>query len=423
MDSHVENGGGAYNFAGFEIAQTVAPEINHAVTTACMRSAATRFGHLFFGELTEQDEFPAEVGQVQREVRRDKRWSGIIEALKMVDKPLVLLNEFAAEEVQARVCLSQGLSHHDEIPGAYVCPGELPQDQEAQSFRVAASAVEEGDTGGVSARHLRAAVESNPEGSLSLLPCCFLTSSTILAAQALEVAPGDRVLDLCAGPGLKSLVLAGALFAQHKTAAGASLLERAGTEAGVLGAGTGKAPGILVCNEPNKAQRALLDSLLTAVLPADHLRKGGPVVTTSVEASAMVSPVLKRLGPFDKVLVDPPCFAARSAAKKRSKEDFMNLTSKKHSTADPAMEDILRCAGALVRPGGVVVYTTRSLLDSENDLVISSFLRREDGNFVVEPGQDDSPVSGAEQTSLGTIILPDQGTQHGPVFISRLRKL
>merc|ERR1712183_129839 len=104
--------------------------------------------------------------------------------------------------------------------------------------------------------------------------------------------------------------------------------------------------------------------------------RGGPVLFTNCEASHKVPPALRAKAPFDKILVDPPCSAVRRIAKETRVQPDGHVnpvtrgawqsdvsTLKKNSGA---MEELLRCAAALVRPGGLIVYCTSSLETKEN---------------------------------------------------------
>lgn len=66
--------------------------------------------------------------------------------------------------------------------------------------------------------------------------------------------PGQRVLDLCAAPGGKSLQLAHQLFGSSALAAS-------------LAGGSAAGEGLLVCNEPDAGRRARLTAVMDEYLP------------------------------------------------------------------------------------------------------------------------------------------------------------
>jgi 16S rRNA C967 or C1407 C5-methylase (RsmB/RsmF family) len=190
---------------------------------------------------------------------------------------------------------------------------------------------------------------------------------------ALRVEPGDKVLDLSAGHGARALVLASMLFAPKlqdgstgangtpPTAAnaapsspapdGASVLEMAGAEAGLLGPPSTEVPtaawssggGRLVCNEPNKGKAALLEATLGSFLPPEMLGKQGCVSMTKVEISEKTPLALQRQGPFDKVVVEPPCTPSRRKGQGPEKQEAEDKGSAIGQRAEQA-EAILRSA-------------------------------------------------------------------------------
>lgn len=167
--------------------------------------------------------------------------------------------------------------------------------------------------------------------------------SAMAAAAALCPAPGDRVLDLCAAPGGKSTQLAAYL--------GGS--------------------GLLVCNEPvaNRAQ----------ILSRNIERMGVP---NAVVVSAMpeeLSPLLPAF--FDKILVDAPC--SGEGMFRRHPE-----TRGEWSAASPAgcaqrQSLILREARKMLRPGGLLAYSTCTFNSTENEGVIRRFLGENPGFTLV----------------------------------------
>lgn len=79
-------------------------------------------------------------------------------------------------------------------------------------------------------------------------------------------------------------------------------------------------------------------------------------------------------GMFDRVLLDPPCTGWGTARKNsdlrwsKTKEDIVNLSKIQTS--------MLQHAGKLVKPGGVLVYSTCTILRAENDQIVEEFLLR-----------------------------------------------
>ena len=179
-----------------------------------------------------------------------------------------------------------------------------------------------------------------------------------LAARAAAVTPGQRVLDVCAAPGGKSF---GAAFA----------MEDRGE--------------ILACDlHENKlkriqdgAQRLGLTSIRTAAADGREFRP-------EWEAA------------FDTVLVDAPCSGLGII---RKKPDTRYKKADDLFTLPVVQQSILDNACRYVKPGGVLVYSTCTILPEENQQVTDAFLAqhrdfsREDLPLPDQAGQADGQVT------------------------------
>lgn len=151
-----------------------------------------------------------------------------------------------------------------------------------------------------------------------------------LAAAALE-GRDERWLDLCAGPGGKS-----------------ALLSALAAERGAL----------LVANEAQPHRAGLV-----------RVNLRGAEGTAGVVAGDGTRPAF-RAGSFDRVLVDAPCTGLGALRRRpearwrRRPEDLTDLV--------PLQEALVRSALALVRPGGVVVYSTCSPVLAETRAVVEA---------------------------------------------------
>ena len=118
---------------------------------------------------------------------------------------------------------------------------------------------------------------------------------------------------------------------------------------------------------------------------------------------------VKRLaGKMDRVLVDAPCSGLGTLRRnpdlkwRQTPESVAELSAKQFS--------ILSAAATMVRPGGRLVYATCSLLDAENEAVVSRFLA-EHPEFVIVPANDvlqkqDIQIEGEADDRLGLRLLP-----------------
>ncbi len=212
-----------------------------------------------------------------------------------------------------------------------------------------------------------------------------LDSASIEAAKALGVRPGERVLDACAAPGGKTLVLLEALEGR----------------------------GELVANELSASRRFRLKQVIEDHVPA---RFQNLVTVTAFDANRFG---LKKEGYFDRVLLDAPC----SSEAHLLAEDSEQSGWKESRTRQLAMRQYsLLCSALLtVKPGGVVVYSTCSVSPLENEGVIERVLRKKKDRVRID--LDGFSGGMGDLTDFGFQIFPDRYPGSGPIFWSRLVRL
>ncbi len=156
--------------------------------------------------------------------------------------------------------------------------------------------------------------------------------SSQYVAETAGVEPGMTVLDFCAGGGGKTLALAAAM----------------------------KGRGRLMAWDVNP--RRMAD------LPDRARRAGAPIVILGPREQAALGPVC------DLVLADAPC--SGTGAWRRKPEGKWRLTPEELASYPPLQDGILDEAAARVRPGGLLVYATCSLLRAENEDRAAAFAGR-----------------------------------------------
>lgn len=158
--------------------------------------------------------------------------------------------------------------------------------------------------------------------------------SAMAVAELLQPQPGELVLDLCAAPGGKSSHLAGLM--------------------------AGK--GALVANEVHPRRVWELAGNLERL----GVRRVAVTNETPERLSQFLGPI------FDRVLVDAPCSGeAMFAQSEAARRDWsMNLVR----SSSLRQERILEAAAGLVRPGGILAYSTCTFNPVENEAVIARFL-------------------------------------------------
>ncbi len=199
-------------------------------------------------------------------------------------------------------------------------------------------------------------------------------SAAIAAAELMQAQAGERILDLCAAPGGKSMLLAGT--GAHVTA----------------------------CDKNPRRLAGMAREI-------ERLRPEGSVTPLASDSTHGLNPSAT----FDGVLVDAPCsntgvLAARPGARWRfGPKDLRDLVALGSQLLDDAAER--------VRPGGRLVHSTCSLEPEENAQQVRAFLERHRG-WTIEAEHERLPVS-------GPILEGDDQPAPGPTdggYAARLRR-
>lgn len=261
---------------------------------------------------------------------------------------------------------------------------------------------------------LREAMEAEPEPvpfeEPPLTKPYFLDRASIAAARAAGAVPGERVLDLCAAPGGKSLVLASMIFSPQKH----------GPEAGGVPARTeeeldtdDRPEGCLTVNERSGERRARLVRVLKEHLPPGTYER---IRVTGHDAARWC---LHETDAYDRILLDVPCSSERHLV--RSPSHLANWSTARTKHLALQSYAMLSSAFRVVRPGGVILYSTCTLSALENDGVVEKLLARQAGRAAIEPAAAAFGVP--EPTAYGTIVLPDRSGGLGPMYWARIRRL
>lgn len=158
-------------------------------------------------------------------------------------------------------------------------------------------------------------------------------------APFLQVEPGMRVVDACAGAGGKSLHLA-------------QLMENRGR---------------LICMDIHERKLG-------------ELRKRGRRAGVTMSDVRVIenTKVIKRLhDSADRVLLDVPCSGL--GVLRRNPDSKWKLTEERIKELNEIQSDILQRYSLMVKPGGKLVYATCSVLPSENEEQIDQFLSEQKG--------------------------------------------
>ena len=118
---------------------------------------------------------------------------------------------------------------------------------------------------------------------------------------------------------------------------------------------------------------------------------------------------------MDCVIADVPCSGLGII---RKKPDIRYKDLKETGELPALQKKILETQARYVRPGGVLIYSTCTVLKRENEEVVASFLEEND-DFYTEPLA--LPERFGENTTGMLTLIPGQHDTDG-FFICRLRR-
>lgn len=170
------------------------------------------------------------------------------------------------------------------------------------------------------------------------------------AARLLVAQPGERVLDLCAAPGGKTVVLA-------------QDMRNEGT--------------IVAVDVSDERLARLSDNLARTGVTCVALCRAVEPEAIGSAAAPFRCPADDLVRPFDAALVDVPCsntgvIARRPEARWRRSPAMLRSLAALQSR-------LLAAAGGAVRPGGRLVYSTCSIEPAENEARVAEFVEQNAG--------------------------------------------
>ncbi len=210
----------------------------------------------------------------------------------------------------------------------------------------------------------------------------FLDPSSVEAALALDLPTTGQVLDACAAPGGKSLVIAARMGSSVR----------------------------LLANELSSERRHRLQTVLDAFLPKEVRVR---VSIFGADASALC---LRRPSAFDAILLDAPCSSERHVLQDPSA--LAAWTASRPRSLANRQWALLSSAFHMLAPGGCLVYSTCSINPGENDGVVDRLVKKHGASLVVQRAS----LSGGEATEHGVLVLPDHAVGRGPMYVFKMRK-
>lgn len=174
-----------------------------------------------------------------------------------------------------------------------------------------------------------------------------------LACKLVDAKPGMRVLDLCAAPGGKTAYLAEAM--------------------------------------ENTGEIIALDRYESRLnIMRKNIERLGITCIKTIEANALE---YEDTG-FDRVLADIPCLGSGTLSKKpdiKWKKDLFDLRK-----ISRTQYELIEKAAKMVKPGGILVYSTCSIEPEENSEVVLRFLN-EHPEFKIENAAEEFPAEVVDQ--------------------------
>ena len=164
-------------------------------------------------------------------------------------------------------------------------------------------------------------------------------ASSQLVAEYLDVAPGMKVIDTCAGAGGKTLHLASFM--------------------------------------KNKGQIIAMDIYESKLKKLKIRARRNKVHNIDTRVIDSTKPVKKLYNKADRVLIDAPCSGI--GVLRRNPDSKWKLQPEFLDNIKKVQQDILQKYSKMVKSGGKLVYATCSVLPSENQNQITEFLASESG--------------------------------------------
>lgn len=211
--------------------------------------------------------------------------------------------------------------------------------------------------------------------------------SAMYVGEVIDAQPGERILDLCAAPGGKSTHLVGKM----------------------------NNDGLLVSNEIFKKRANIL---------AENLERWG-ATNTVITNESPDKLVPKFTSFFDRILVDAPCSGEGMFRKDPDAISYWNLDYP-HECAKRQRE-ILTAAMKMLRPGGILVYSTCTFAPEEDEQIIAWLLDHYPALNVVPINKYDGMDEGRPQWAdnnpelTKTVRLFPQNIKGEGHFIAKLR--
>lgn len=226
----------------------------------------------------------------------------------------------------------------------------------------------------------------------------FLDSASVLAALCLPLDNAENILDLCAAPGGKTLVIASRMPNDAK----------------------------LSSNERSPERKHRLSVVVENCLPPEISER---ITVSCSDGSTWCT---RQTECFDHILLDAPCSSERHVI--ADPKYLNNWSLSRIKTVTMEQWALLSSAYRLLTVGGILLYSTCALCPQENDEMIERLFKKfnKDGTSfkLIEPSPNVDEIKNCAQISLpewektkyGYMIMPDKQNGAGPIYFSIIQK-
>lgn len=231
----------------------------------------------------------------------------------------------------------------------------------------------------------------------------YLDAASILAAFSLPLKGAEEILDLCAAPGGKTLVISSLMDEDSK----------------------------LTSNERSAERKHRLSKVVEEHIPS-RIKEN---ITVTCSDGAVWCKTKSNC--FDRILLDAPCSSERHVL--QDEKYLAQWSPARIKTLSMEQWALLSSAYRMLKDNGILLYSTCALAPKENDEVIERLFKKFDNcvnlSFESEKYQnlkndeaklqlftDNVSLPDFERTKYGYQILPDKQNGAGPIYFSIIMK-
>ncbi|MBQ3584570.1 MAG: RsmF rRNA methyltransferase first C-terminal domain-containing protein [Lachnospiraceae bacterium] len=204
--------------------------------------------------------------------------------------------------------------------------------------------------------------------------------SAMAPAIYLDARPGERILDLCAAPGGKSTQIAASM----------------------------KGEGLLISNEiiPSRAK----------ILSENIERMGIKNAVVTNESPQKLCKSFPEY--FDKIMVDAPC--SGEGMFRKNPDACEEWSPENVSLCASRQAEILDCAASMLKPGGLMVYSTCTFSPEENEGSIAHFLLSHKDFRIVKPVKTEGMSDGNPEFAKSVLSDEDKASPQANAVLEDL---